>query len=546
MTTALALRTKPPLLQSPAEVMDGSPAKHDALGELLARYKAVKARLQKLAEFVTNEVAGDMSYFVTGNCPPDRRIGIGSVFVLKGAVAALDSDYWNRAMQLTDVYDMMPQARRDTWNQAIEKHECPAFEDQTVRDTIADLLASRAKFLAERVDGIFRNLSGEHVTNTPQGFGKRMIIANVLHSVDMKNHSKTGYINDLRCVIAKFMKREEPRSHASLGLVRTLKGRWGEWVPVDGNALKIRLYKKGTAHLEVHPDMAWRLNTVLAQLYPKAIPAQFREKPRRRIKTVDLIQRPLPFAVVSVLAAMRPAYIFEKLDDCSWRDRAQKPVPNAMAFEGSARDIDKRVHEEAEQVLLSLGGVKTYYGWQFDYPPEQVLNGVVTLGCVPDDRAHQFYPTPARVAKAAVKRAHGEAHHAWLEPSAGIGGIADLLPKARTTCIEVSQTRVDVLLAKGHAAVCADFLEWSAVNVGMLFDRIVMNPPFDRGRWRAHLEAAAAMLKPEGRLVAVLPASAKNATGLLPKNYKLSFRKTYENAFAGASVTVVILVVTKR
>lgn len=63
----------------------------------------------------------------------------------------------------------------------------------------------------------------------------------------------------------------------------------------------VRAYLKGTAHLEVHPEMAWRLNMILANLYPMAIPPQFRQKPKRAPKDFVLMDNPLPFAVLSQL-----------------------------------------------------------------------------------------------------------------------------------------------------------------------------------------------------------------------------------------------------
>jgi hypothetical protein len=47
--------------------------------------------------------------------------------------------------------------------------------------------------------------------------------------------------------------------------------------------VRIRIYRGvGTAHLEINPEIAYRLNGVLANLYPLAIPAQFRARPKSR------------------------------------------------------------------------------------------------------------------------------------------------------------------------------------------------------------------------------------------------------------------------
>ena len=73
-----------------------------------------------------------------------------------------------------------------------------------------------------------------------------------------------------------------------------------------------------------------------------------------------------------------------------------------------------------------------------------------------------------------------------------------------------------------------------------LFDRILMNPPFSDGRWQAHLQHAAKFLATGGRLVAILPASARNANPL--PHLQCEWHGPYDNQFPDASVSVVILV----
>ncbi len=212
-----------------------APVSSDLIDGLIGQYQSVKNRINEVSGFVAQEMnSGVIEYFLDGNCDDShgRRMSLKrsakSLFDPLGAVAALNSSYWSKAMHLTDVLNYMPQKRRDEWNESIRKQTCPEFEEGTVRDTLMSLLNMRSQFLAERVDGIFRGLSGEHVTNSPSGFGKRMILARVLSEWHTENYSMCGLINDLRCVIAKFMGRDEPGYNASSSLVRTLKGRWGE------------------------------------------------------------------------------------------------------------------------------------------------------------------------------------------------------------------------------------------------------------------------------------------------------------------------------
>lgn len=561
-------------LLSPEEVIGEffAPAATDMVSGLVGQYKQARQRIGEVAEFAQGEVCKSvLSYFLEGNATEDRgRISLSAsatqLFQEAGAVAQLNSAYWSKALALTDVYDAMPQDRRNQWNEQIrnpkgvKKHRgadgewetppLPDFEEETVRATLQGLLSSRAQFLAERVDGIFRALSGEHVTNSPAAFGKRMIIGHLVSSFGTTNHDRVGYINDLRCVIAKFMGRDEPRWNSTSTVVeRARREMRGEWVTLDGGALRLRAYKCGTAHLEVHPDMAWRLNSVLAHLYPMAIPPEFRAKPKKKPKDFVMMGRPLPFAVIEALEGLETAYkLIENTGPDAWRNQYRRvEVKNALQ---PRYGWVKEVREEAERVLAYIGGVKTpndrggFY-FEFDYNPREVVAEIICTGCLPDQKAHQFYPTPVNVAEAAIEMAQIGPDDVCLEPSAGTGGLADLMPKNQTTCVEISALHCKVLEAKGFTTEQADFLSWTPAGYydGARFDRIVLNPPYSEGRWGMHLERAAKMLADGGRLVAILPVSAKSKD-VLP-GWSCEWSKVFENEFAGTSVDVVILVATR-
>lgn len=532
-----------------------APMAADLVDSLIGQYGSARQRIERLAGAVRiDDIGSVLHYFIEGNVQDQRYsmpATVEALFRAEGAVAKLNADFWNRALCLTDVFDYMPQARRDQWHEQIRNPEgrkdnrhtnekdlpaLPAFEEDTVRSTLDGLLNSRAQFLAERVDGIFRALSRQHVTNQPQGFSKRMIIQGVF------GYQTHGHINDLRCVIAKFMGRDEPKHGSTDPVIKAARRTNGEWQNVDGGLLRIRVYGGvGTAHLEVHPDMAWRLNAILASLHPLAIPAEFREKPKRKkvIKDFELFDKPLPFVVVGQLAGMREGW--RKGKD-GWRD-IHIAVPNTRCFDYG--DYDKTGRKQAEDVLRAIGGVwvdsvlgERVQHWAFDYEPTAVLDQIICSGCIPDHKSHQFYPTPEAVALAAIELAQIGPDDTCLEPSAGQGGLADLMPKP--VCIEISPLHCQILSAKGHTVIEADFLKWQAA---CKYDRILMNPPYSEGRWQAHLQHAASMLSTNGRLVAILPASAKNKPVL--DGFDLEWSGVFSNEFAGTSVSVVILVATQ-
>lgn len=114
-----------------------------------------------------------------------------------------------------------------------------------------------------------------------------------------------------------------------------------------------------------------------------------------------------------------------------------------------------------------------------------------------------YFPTPKAVVEQMLEKAEIEPGMSVLEPSAGKGNIADLIrdeaPEAKLSTIEISGTLRPVLEAKGHKVIGDDFLQHKGA-----YDRIVMNPPFEQGQDMEHVMHAYGLLKPGGRLVAIM------------------------------------------
>jgi hypothetical protein len=104
-----------------------------------------------------------------------------------------------------------------------------------------------------------------------------------------------------------------------------------------------------------------------------------------------------------------------------------------------------------------------------------------------------------------LHRPEGAAQLRVLEPSAGTGNLARLCRKAGVVveCVEVQPALADRLRAEGFRTVCGDFL---ALRPDRLFDRVVMNPPFDRERDIDHVMHALDFLAPDGFLTAIMSA----------------------------------------
>ena len=506
------------------------PVPSDQIAVLLGQYRALKNKIEDVSRRMIDEGADILPYFLDGNATNRRFMThtVTEMFKSDGAIAALNADFWSKALNLTDVIEVMPQARRDEWYSLIYDHKTPDFEEDTVRTTLETLLADRPRYFAERVEGVFRALSGDHVTNRPEGFSKRMIVARVVDEYGVVDSTMGGYINDLRCVIARFMGRDEPSWFTSSATIRLAAQTPGEWMSLDGNALRVKVYKVGTVHIEVHADMAWRLNEVLASLYPMAIPPSLRKKPTRK-KAFSQIMTPLPFRVVNVLADI----LSRRLND------------GVVTIPYSSVGSHKEIKAEVARVLEMIGGAVSGADgsvFRFDYDPTDAIRELVITGLVPEHKSHQFYPTTEKLARLATDLAGIDDHHTCLEPSAGNGGLARYMPEDATLCVELSALHCKVLEGMGFTTLNQDFLEFSG-STTRRFDRIVMNPPFSEGRAQLHLYAAASLIAPGGRLVAILPGSMK---GKSLSGFDCEWHGPFEDQFQGTGVRVVILVANKQ
>lgn len=490
---------------------------YSPLQSLYAQCRSEKEAVKHVADTIDSKV---VSYFFDAARANDYRVSVNAkdIFQLDPAIKAIDAKYWQSAMILTDVLEYMAADKRNEWHEQIRTHKTPEFTIDNVQATLKEMLRNRDRLLAERVDGIFRNLSHEHVTNCPQGFGKRFIMG-YMRSYCSVSHDRSNYIHDLRCVIAKFMGREGVQSHNTYFDLNNIKLD-GQWNYLDGGAIKIRMYKKGTAHMEVHPEMAYRLNQTLAFLHPHAIPAEFRTAPKKKAKEYQLNYDLLGFDILKDLGEFMTMYQSD-----NWRFSNQLN------------------NKKSEQVIEYIGGVKVGNNeWSFDYDPTQILREIKRNGCIPEHKSHQYYPTPDHIARDAVQWADIGEECYVLEPSAGQGNIAKFIDPERLVCIDISQLHCEILKSRliGSIVICADFLRWDEVHI---FNRIVMNPPFSDGRAEAHVKHAYELLADDGVLVAVLPASFKDKQIIEGANYEYS--KVYENDFKGCSVNVVIVRIEK-
>lgn len=190
------------------------------------------------------------------------------------------------------------------------------------------------------------------------------------------------------------------------------------------------------------------------------------------------------------------------------------------------------------------------------------------------DETPQYHLTPAKgwgafmssEAVADKVMMHARTHGLRvLEPSAGTGVLAKAARNggaSEVVCVEIQSGMAYELIEQGFDTLKANFLELEPSDIGM-FDTVLMNPPFDRGRDCDHVRHAWKFLKPGGCLVAVMSARAEFGTDKRHKALHDMLDKEAEQigyygrgiwhdlpagsfAHAGTNVNTVILAVTKK
>lgn len=170
--------------------------------------------------------------------------------------------------------------------------------------------------------------------------------------------------------------------------------------------------------------------------------------------------------------------------------------------------LDRKQYQTVNEVLENMGGKwgRKEKGHVFKDDPTDALEEVLLSGEIVPPKKYGYFPTPPELAKRVIELAEIGPLHLVLEPSAGQGGIVDMLPRHHVSvgCVELLPENVSVLRQKGYAVTVGDFL---SMTLPAEYDRVVMNPPFEKQADIDHVLHAWQFVKPGGRLVSIMAAS---------------------------------------
>lgn len=193
--------------------------------------------------------------------------------------------------------------------------------------------------------------------------------------------------------------------------------------------------------------------------------------------------------------------------------------------------LDRGTDLEVSKALAALGGKwdRRTSAHVFSRDPRPGIEQAIATGVMPAnlDKLASWWPTPPVLAKQVARLAcegdlmRGTRSGAVLEPSAGEGALADavrvLAPGADVVAVETDQDRAKALIGLGFTTFWEPFEEFAARTRHLPYAAVVMNPPFttpgNRLAWLLHVELAAGLLAPGGRLVAIVPRSVEYRVG---------------------------------
>lgn len=177
--------------------------------------------------------------------------------------------------------------------------------------------------------------------------------------------------------------------------------------------------------------------------------------------------------------------------------------------------LEQAVYGELKAILESLGGTWKRARQAFEFTElrgrklAERFYEIAETGTWERAQDYGFFPTPDDLVARMIQMAGIEPHHRVLEPSAGQGAIAARVAEKLASVNQISTFELlpenqRILHALGLVVDGYDFLQFEA---GPLFDRVLMNPPFNKGMAPVHVMHAMKLLKTGGKLVAIMPSS---------------------------------------
>lgn len=193
---------------------------------------------------------------------------------------------------------------------------------------------------------------------------------------------------------------------------------------------------------------------------------------------------------------------------------------NALVLPGE--QLERNLYMRTNKVIEAAGGKwdRKAKAHLFIDDATEIIEQIILSGEITIPQDFGYFPTPEPIVKQLITLANVKPGMLVLEPSAGQGAIAREVAKiARVDCVELLPQNAEILEREGvyRTVAIGNFLE---TYLKPIYDRVIMNPPFEKQSDIKHVRHALNFLKPDGILVSVMASSVKFRENTLTKDFR--------------------------
>lgn len=194
--------------------------------------------------------------------------------------------------------------------------------------------------------------------------------------------------------------------------------------------------------------------------------------------------------------------------EASVKDVLKRCTIEGMVVKLPKEQLDRKLYQDVAKSLQGIGGKwkgGKVFGFVFEQDPTDLLEDLKGGTKRNIKKEFQFYGTPNLRCDKMVQFAELKPNHSILEPSGGRGAICQAINRVVKSPIIFSYELMDLnrtYLEKvpNVTVLGKDFLEH---DESVKYDRIIMNPPFNKNQDITHLQKAYKCLLPKGIMVCI-------------------------------------------
>ncbi len=174
----------------------------------------------------------------------------------------------------------------------------------------------------------------------------------------------------------------------------------------------------------------------------------------------------------------------------------------------------EHLEQRADMYSERAQKLRTAAGTQADYAQQKAKEAITKM------KIPGYFPTPDELAYKMATVAELQPGMEVLEPSAGHGALVDAIQRrvrsvgggedptpAIVDAMEINADLRGLLKEQGIPVVSFDIMHPNDYPIGTYYDRVIMNPPYEKGQSIDHVLKAYGYVKPGGILVALMPES---------------------------------------